>query len=75
MSISIDDIVKIIKLQLGLKRVAPQSRLREELGAESLDMQNILMTLEDKYRITISDEETAAIATVSDFHNLVQARV
>ena len=75
MNVKIEDIVKLIGLQLGIKKVKPESQLREDLGAESLDMQNIIMALEDKYRITIADEDATSVHTVSDFFNLVQARV
>ena len=75
MNVKIEDIVKLISLQLGIKKVKPENQLREDLGAESLDMQNIIMALEDKYRITIADEDATSVHTVSDFFNLVQARV
>lgn len=75
MNVKIEDIVKLIGLQLGIKKVKPENQLREDLGAESLDMQNIIMALEDKYRITIADEDATSVHTVSDFFNLVQARV
>lgn len=75
MNVSMDDITTLIKLQLGIRQVEPSNHLREDLGAESLDMQNIIMALEDKYRINITDEETAGVSTVSDFHHLIMARV
>ena len=75
MSVSLDDVIRIVGLQLGIKKISPEDHLRESLGAESLDMQNIIMALEDKYLIRIPDEDSARLETVNDCYNLVQARV
>ncbi len=71
----IEDICALVGLQLGIKKVNPGDHLREQLGAESLDVQNIIMALEDKYKITIGDNDVAEIETVTDFHKLVSAKV
>ncbi len=75
MKVTADDIAKLIGLQLGLKKVGSEDDLREQLGAESLDVQNIIMAIEDKYRISVSDEEVVALRTVSDCYRLVKAKV
>ncbi|MDJ0835960.1 MAG: phosphopantetheine-binding protein [Acidobacteriota bacterium] len=74
MSHQLSDITKLISRQLGIKKVAGEHRLREDLGAESLDIQNIVSTIEDKYHIAVDDEEIVALKSVADVHELVQAK-
>ncbi|HCA22033.1 MAG: acyl carrier protein [Eubacterium sp.] len=54
--------------QLKLKdvQVLPESRFKEDLGADSIDTLQLLMTIEEKYGITIPDEKLATFATVQD---------
>ena len=54
--------------QLKLKdvQVLPESRFKEDLGADSIDTLQLLMTIEEKYGITIPDEKLATFATVKD---------
>jgi len=73
--IRIEDVVKLVGRQLGLKKVKSDDRLRENLGAESMDIQNIVLALEDKYQIAIEEEEIVDLVAVSDLFNLVQAKV
>lgn len=54
--------------QLRLKNVeiTPESRIKEDLGADSLDVLQMLMTLEEDYGIVIPDEKLAEFKTVAD---------
>ena len=75
MSLQIDDIIKLISRQLGIKKIGGSDQLREDLGAESLDIQNIVSTVEDKYSISVADDEIVALKTVADVHQLVLAKL
>ncbi len=75
MTLPIEDITTLVRLQLGLKEIAPNNRLIEELGAESADVVNIIAAIEEKYNIFIGEEELINIHTVADLHRLVQDRV
>jgi acyl carrier protein len=46
-----------------------------DLGADSLDMIQVLMELEDRYRIAISQEEAEQLVTVGDAFDYVVARM
>ncbi len=46
--------------------VTPDARISDDLGADSLDVMELLMTLEDEYGVFIPDEELASFETVSD---------
>jgi len=69
--VSIDEIQKLVGLQLGRHKVAPSDRLAEDLDAESADLVNMIATLEEKYNILIAEEEIPAIRSVSDLCDLV----
>lgn len=68
MAVTIDDVRSLVAVQLGRRRVAADDRLVEDLGAESLDLVNIVAALEDRYGIDIPEEEIADLRTVADLH-------
>lgn len=46
--------------------ITPQSQIKKDLGADSIDILQLLMRIEDQYGIVIPDEELAAFNTVGD---------
>ena len=46
--------------------VTPEAQIKKDLGADSLDILQLLMRLEDQYGITIPDKALAAFKTVGD---------
>ena len=54
------------QLRVEPARVVPEARIKKDLGADSLDILQLLMRIEDKYGITIPDEELATFETVGD---------
>ena len=73
--ISIEDIKELVALQLGVRAVAEQDRLMEDLGAESADVANIVAAVEEKYHIVVKESEIARIFTPTDLFELVRKRV
>ncbi len=69
-----DKIKKLLAKQLGIKedKIKPESRIVEDLGADSLDVVELLMTLEDEFNISVSDEEAASLKTVQDILNILK---
>lgn len=67
-----DEIKKLVSLQLGVREVAEDSLLVEDLSAESADVANIIAALEDKYKITVKESEIAKIRTPADLFELVK---
>ncbi len=51
--------------------ISSSSRLKEDLGLDSLDCVELVMRLEDGYAIKIPDEEVAKVRTVEDVAKLV----
>jgi len=73
--ISMEEIKKLVALQLGVLVVAEHDRLMEDLGAESADVANIVAAVEEKYHIVVKESEIAKIFTPTDLFELVRKRV
>ena len=56
---------EVLNLQTDEPKIAPESRFIEDLGAESLDMAQFVMSLEDEFQEPIEDEQLIA-NTVND---------
>ena len=61
-------IAQVISEQLGIERstVIPSAGLVADLGADSLDMVELAMALEDEFGIEVPDEEGEQCVTVAD---------
>ncbi|MEY4700312.1 MAG: hypothetical protein RL326_499 [Pseudomonadota bacterium] len=66
----------IIVEQLGvsLEEVTPQASFIEDLGADSLDIVELIMALEEEYDMEIPDEDAEKIQTVDDVTKYIQAK-
>ncbi|MBR2646974.1 MAG: acyl carrier protein [Clostridia bacterium] len=53
-------------LNLPLEKVTPDAKIVDDLGADSLDVVELLSQLEDQYGIVIPDEEAENLVTVAD---------
>jgi acyl carrier protein len=72
MPVTSEDVVRIVRVQLGKSQVRESDRLMEDLGAESADMANLVAAVEERYGVRIPEADFAAIRTVSDLHRLVE---
>jgi acyl carrier protein len=64
----------IIADQLGVKMemITPQSSFKDDLDADSLDMVDLTMEIEDEFAIEISDKVAATLQTVGDVVNYIE---
>jgi acyl carrier protein len=74
MTISSDELTELVRIQLGAKTVRLEDRFQEDLDAESADVLNIVAAAEDRFKITIGEEELSEIATIADLLKLVRQR-
>jgi len=68
---TLDDVRRLVERQLGRRHVRPGDRIVEDLGAESLDVVNLVAAAEDDYGVEIGEEELADVHTVADLHACV----
>ncbi len=70
-----DKVKEILVDVLGVNAedVKPESKFVDDLGADSLDLVELIMSLEDKFSIEISDEEAEKIITVKDALDFIDA--
>ena len=66
----------ILADQLNVKadKVQLESKIVEDLGADSLDVVEMLMSVEDKFNVSVSDEEAVNLKTVKDIVNLLESK-
>ena len=71
------EIKQIIVEQLGVDEaeVTPTAHFVDDLGADSLDIVELVMAFEEKFEIEIPDEDAEKIQTVKDAITYVQAHV
>ena len=60
-------------LNLPLEKVTPDAKIVDDLGADSLDVVELLSQLEEEYGIIIPDDQAENLATVSDVANAIEA--
>ncbi|MBW1693146.1 MAG: acyl carrier protein [Deltaproteobacteria bacterium] len=72
---SIEDKVKKIiveKLSVDLEEVVPEASFVDDLGADSLDLVELIMSLEEEFDIEIPDEKAEKLVTVQDALSYIQ---
>ena len=63
------------ELEVGADEIQAQTRFRDDLDADSLDLYELVMELEDTYGVNVSEQDAARIETVGDAVDFVFARV
>ena len=53
-------------LNLPIEKITPDAKIVSDLGADSLDVVELLSQLEDEYGVSIPDEEVEGLITVAD---------
>ena len=75
---SVEEKVKnIIAEQLGvdMESVTPEASFIDDLGADSLDIVELVMTMEEEFDLEIPDEDAEKIKTVNDVVNYIKTKV
>jgi acyl carrier protein len=72
MTVTLADLKTLVGLQLGKPNIDETAHFVEDLGAESADILNIVLAIEDKYRVAIAESEMSEIRSTSDLYGLVK---
>lgn len=70
-----DKVKKIIaeKLSVELEELVPEASFVDDLGADSLDLVELIMSMEEEFDIEISDAEAEKLASVKDVFEYIDA--
>jgi len=77
MSDVMERVTKIIVDRLGVdeSQVTPEATFKEDLGADSLDVVELVMELEDEFGLQFSDEDSEKIVTVGDAVSYIESKL
>ena len=70
-------VAEIIVEQLGVSRteVTPEASFAEDLGADSLDIVELVMAMEEEFDIEIPDDDAEKIQTIGDAVTYLKAKL
>ncbi|MCT6923515.1 MULTISPECIES: acyl carrier protein [Bacillales] len=77
MSTVLERVTKVVVDRLGVEEseVKLEASFRDDLGADSLDVVELVMELEDEFDMEISDEDAEKIGTVGDAISYIESKV
>ncbi len=69
-----EKIRKILCEQLDIEEdaVSMESNIAEDLGADSMDVVDLIMSIEDEFEVEVPDEKIESIKTVGDVVNYIE---
>ena len=69
-----EKVSEMLASQLGVPvaKITPESEIVKDLGADSLDVVELLMTLEEETGITVPDDEVEGIKTVQNIVDMIE---
>ena len=63
--------ILVEELDLDADEVTVESKIKEDLGADSLDMVDLIMSIEDAFDVKVAESDAASIQTVGDIVNYI----
>lgn len=71
-----EEIIAVIEERLGVaaSEITPEKSLVNDLGADSLDSVELIMSIEQKFNISIPEEDAEKIKTVGDIIEYVKGK-
>lgn len=69
-------VMKIIEEQLGVDpdRIKPEASFIDDLGADSLDIVELVMAMEEEFDLEIPDEDAEKLKTVQDVTSYIEGK-
>ena len=62
-------------LAVDASAITPEANFADDLDADSLDLVELVMALEEEFDISVEEEELSAVATVADALALVESKL
>ena len=71
-----DKLKELVVDQLGVEEdeVAMEASMQDDLGADSLDLVDLVMSVEEEFGVKVADEDLENIKTVGDIVNYIEDR-
>lgn len=76
-----EDIVRIVNgflvedFEIPVEKLIPTARLREDVGIDSLDVVDVIISVDEKFGVRLTNQEMASLRTLDDFYNLIVTKV
>jgi acyl carrier protein len=72
-----DRLHQLVSSQLGIEldEVVTEARILEDLGADSLDVVELVMALEEAFDIVVPDEDVEGMQTIGDVESYLEERL
>ena len=72
-----DRLLQLVSSQLGIEldEVVAEARILDDLGADSLDVVELVMALEETFDIVVPDEDVEGMQTIGDVETYLAGRV
>ena len=62
-------------LEVDEEKIAPEARLKDDVGIDSLDFVDIVVIVEKNFGFKIKPEEMAGVITLNDFYDYIESKV
>jgi len=71
----IEQIIDIVSKQLksDAEQITPDTNIMEDLGADSLDIVELLMSVEEAFGVAVPDEDVQGLKTIKDIADYVES--
>lgn len=71
----LEDVIKVVAESLGIEedKISGQSSFKDDLNADSLDLFEMVMALEEEFSVEIPTEDLEGISTVDDVVKYIEA--
>ena len=72
-----DKLKELLVAQLGVDEdmITPETNILDDLGADSLDVVEMISTLEDEFNIMIADDRIRNLTTVKDVVDFIESQI
>ena len=62
------------EFEIASERLLPEARLKEDVGIDSLDVVDIIVTVNQEFGVKLTNQDMAKLRTLDDFYTLIETR-